>query len=510
LNGVRGFRTGVAFACAVWLAALLICSCAQHQSVPGQQADPPALGDIIVSEDMSVTASDGITFSLRGATLNIPANSLGYDAAVRLALCRSTALPEDVPLPEDEKTFAVVYAYTDVQVRGRWPLDYHLISDFGDAGPADPGLRVYRLNVAAGTYDQVTTATVTETSVTLQIEPGYTLITVPQGTPRANGLVGSVVTPEILFPSTVTPGVDNAFCIRSDGTDLERLTNSLAPGFVDRPYLSRDARRIAIVRSNPDARTEVDRLFLTTPTDPIMHLQKIAEAPAGERMGDVCFEPAAASMLVAGAVAGSGVIGDGVFRVYVTSANRPELVYDDPADGAPRSVAVSPDGSMMAVTTSRYYPAQLPGSNYDAILIPVAGPFDDASIVRLTYQFHHPGGTGSPIGGTPDNGIPAGSVESVCYAPDGSAVYFAATVDGQARVYRAAPDASSVTAVEQLDGATAPAISPQGDMLIGQKDGQIVEYDMVNDRVRWVGPPANGFGFGLVSDRVSKVSWAGR
>jgi len=498
-----------AFACAA-LAASLVCSCAPHQNVPGQQPDPPALGDIIASEDVSVSASDGITFSLRGATLNIPANSLGYDAIVRLALCRSTALPEDVPLPAGEKAFAVVYAYTDVRVGGDWPLDFHLISDFGDAQPSDPGLRVYRLNVSAGAYDQVTAASVTETSVTLGIEPGYTLVTVPEGTPRAIGLVGSVITPEILFPSTVVPGVDNAFCIRSDGTDLQRLTNSLAPGFADRPYLSRDARRIAIVRSNPDAPAEVDRLFLTTPTDPIMHLQLIAEAPAGRRMGDVCFEPTAASMLVAGAVAGSGVIGDGVFRIYVTSASRPELVYDDPAEGPPHSVALSPDGLYMAVTTSRYYQGQLQDSNYDAILIPVAGPFDDASIVRLTYQFHHPGGSGSPIGGRPDNGIPAGTVDSVCYAPDGSAVYFGATVDGQHSLYRAAPDGSSVTRVEQLDEATAPAVSPQGDILIGQKDGQLVEYDMVNNRVRYLGPPANGFGFGLVSDRVSKISWAGR
>jgi hypothetical protein len=500
-RGTIAFRRTARIAFA--LAAAATAGCVPHQQRGDTSVSPPKPADIIAENDVSVAAIQGLIFTVWGATLNVQPNSLEYDAMVRFALCRPSALPAQPPLPAGTKPLAVFYTMTDVRLSGAWPLDFQIESDFQDPSPDDPGFAVYQLDTGAGSYIRVADAVATPTAIRFGIVPGYFVVTVPEATPTSVGLVGSSPGAEIVFPSTVTADVDNALAMSAAGTDIDRLTNALSHGFVDRPYVSGDGRRLAIVRHCLDpSRGIADRLYTTTPSDPVMHLRKIADAQAGVPIGDVSFEPAGSSVLVAGALAGGVTQGSGVFRVPIAGGSPPELVYSDPGPTPPQSVACSTDGRM-AVATSRFFSNAAPSGCFDVLIAPTSGAPGTGQLVRLTQGLHTPAGGGDPT-------APLATVESLSFAPSGAAVYFGASVNGEYRVYRAAPDASALVELENLRGCRLPAIAPAGGSLVCVRNGQLALVSPIDGTPAFLGPPANGYGASLVSSRATKVSWLGQ
>lgn len=492
----NGSRT--TFAAGLALACVLAASCVPHSDVrPPVSGPDPA--DIIAEQEVSVAAQDGVVFSVRGAELTVPAGSLEFDALVRMALAEPAGLPPNVALPDGRKVLAIVWIYTDVRVAGRWPLEFQILSDFQDPDPYDPDMQVHCLNAKTGALEPIQGATISRTYVSADVLPGYTVVTVPIATPQAIGLTGSQAVGHIAFPSTVMSQVDSAFGMRPTGTDLQRLTNSLAPGFRDRPYLSANGYRVAIVRESLSGAVP-DRIFGTTPSNPLEHLTQVATAEAGTKIGDLCFRPDGDSVVVAGHLSGGGTYGGGVFRVPLVGAAKPELIYRDPGPGLPQSVAISPDGAWLAVTTARFFPGAPGSANYDVIVLPTAGPLEptDAEVIRLTAALH--AGAAEP----------AAEVEAVSISPDGGTVHFGAYVEGQWRVYAATIDGSAVWEMEALRGYRWPALSPDASQMIVGRNDRLYLYAIVTGQMEPLGPPANGYGAGLLSRGTTKISWRGR
>ncbi len=476
---------------AAFVAALS--GCVSHSQPSGTDVDPPGVSDIIAERESSVSAVSGLAFALRCATLTVPQGSLEYDAVLRFALCKPSALPDDVPLPAGQRALLAVYSMVDVRVSGTWPLHLQLLCDFEDPDPYDPGFSVYRLDPDAGTYVAEAAAETTATSAAFGIRPGYYLVTVRSDAPYSADLVGSSPRTEIAFPSAVTASIDNAFGLLAEGTGLVRLTNALAPGYRDRPYVSRDGTRVALVR---DGGTGPSRLFATTPSSPQGNLAQVAASQAGWPMGDVSFLPTSVDALVPGLLDLPGAVGPGVFLVHLVGGAAPEQVYRETLVGrAPGSVACSPDGSYSALTTARYFPASTAPGDYDVALIDLSAPSDQEP-VRITAGLH----TGAE---------PALTVESLCWAPDGW-IWFGATAEGESRIYRCATDGSGLGEIEALRGCRWPAVSPTGGQLVCEQAGSLLLYNVGDGSSQALGPPANGYGASLIAADTTKVSWLGR
>lgn len=443
--------------------------------------------------------------------MNIPPNNLEYDAYVRVALCYPSALPSNIALPAGERALVVVYAITDVRVSGPWPVHFQILTDFGDAAPQDPSFRVYRLDPRGAAYVPLAGASVGPTSAQFGLQPGYTVITVPEASPRAVGLCDSALTADLVFPSAVLAGVDNAFGLRSDGTGLQRITNALSPGYTDRVYVSRAGTQIAIVRAPlGGAAPEPIRIYVTVPSNPQVHLRQVATAQVGGTIGDVAFEPIASSLLVAGRFAGTSGAETGLYRVRLHASDAPELLHSDPGPTPPISVSPSPDGTRAALTTSRYFRDYVREGNYDVVLVPTDGADPGAEPLRLTAQLHEPPPPDDGAGADQAPGEPLARVNSVSYAPDGTVVYFGAESGDMRRVMWAAADGSGVGELEALRGGRWPAVSPDGASVICERGGALVRYDFGSGQVSYVGPPANGYGAALVSANATKISWRGR
>jgi hypothetical protein len=479
------------------LAALAAClaagaGCVTHTTPGGTDVDPPTQADILAERETSVAAVPGLAFTLRYATLTIPRGSLEFDAMLHFALCRPTALPDDVPIPAGERALLAVYAMTDVRVDGTWPLHLQLISDFQDATPFDPGFHAYKLDPDAKTYVPITGAVVTPTSVSLGMLPGYVLVTVAATAPYATDLLGSTTRTEVAFPSLMATGVENAFGLLGDGTDFVRLSNSLAAGHRDRPYVARDGTRVAIVR---DGGSGPARLFATTPSSPQGNLTLVAQSKPGWPMGDVSFSTTSVTALVPGLLDVTGAKDPGVFVVQLVGGDEPQQVYQEPVQAAPLSVACSPDGTHAAIATSRYFPYSALAGTYDVAIIDLAAGLEQEP-VRLTATLH-PGAE------------PSLTVGAVSWSPDGW-ITFGATVGGEPRIYRVAADGSQLVEIEALRGCRYPASSADGTALLCEQSGSLVRYALADGTTQLVGPPANGYGSALVADRTTKVSWLGR
>lgn len=466
--------------------------CVSHTTPGGTDVDPPTQADILAERETSVAAVPGLAFALRYATLTIPRGSLEFDAMLHFALCRPTALPEDVAIPAGERALLAVYAMTDVRVDGTWPLRLQLITDFQDPTPFEPGFGAYRLDPDAKTYVPVADAEITATSVAFGMLPGYVLITVDATAPYATDLIGSTTRTEVAFPSLMATGVENAFGLLGDGTDLVRLTNALATGYRDRPYVSRDGTRVAIVR---DGGAGPARLFATTPSSPQGDLTRIAQAKTGWPMGDVSFSTTSVTALVPGLLDTPDAKDPGVFRVQLVGGDDPVQVYQEPVQRAPVSVACSPGGTHAAIATSRYFPYSGLAGCYDIAIIDLAAGLEQEP-VRLTASLH-PGAE------------PALTVGAVSWSPDGW-ITFGATVGEEARVYRVTADGSQLTEVEALRGCRYPASAADGTALLCEQSGSLIRYALADGASQLVGPPANGYGSALVADRATKVSWLGR
>jgi hypothetical protein len=520
---VPAFAASAALACV--LGAGLLSSCVPHGEVtPSVEGPDPT--DIIEEQEVSVAAQDGVVFSIRSAQVTVPPGSLEFDAFVHAALVKESALPDDVSIPENRKALAVFWFNTEVRVAGRWPVEFQIMSDFQDPDPYDPDFRIHRLNPETSGFEDVTDATITRTYVAFRALPGYFVVSVPLATPQAIGLAGSQAVGHIAFPSTVMDDVDSAFGIRATGTDFERFTNALAAGFRDRPYVSGNGNRLAIVRESLDG-SVADRLYGTTPSNPLGHLTLAATAQQGTRLGDVCFHPSGDSVVVAGQLVGAGTFGGGVFLADLVGDDEPTLLYRDPGPGLPVSVAISPDGGRLAIATARFFPEEPAGVNFDVIVVPVGAPLDpsDEQVVRLTTDLHTPdppgddppqdpaaqqdGGDGD---GEEESGPtePLAVVEAVGFSHDGATVYFGAYREGAWRVYAAAADGSSLTELEVLRGYRWPAAGPDGTEIAVGRNDRMYLHRLGTDDIDPVGPPANGFGAGLVSRGTTKISWRGR
>lgn len=480
------------------LPSLAVGGCVPHRSVtPGDDGPDPA--EVIESREVSVSAQDGVVFAVRGAELTVPAGSLEYDAIVEMSLAEPSAVPDGVALPDGRRALVVVWIYTDVRVAGRWPFEFQIFSDFEDPDPYDPDLQIHTLDPRTNTLQLVEDAVITRTYIGARVLPGYLVVTVPMATPQAIGLTGAQTVGHIVFPSTVMSGVDNAFGIRSTGTDLQRYTNSIAPAFRDRPYISANGYRLAIVRECLDGSVP-DRIYATTPSSPLEHLTRIATGEAGTTIGDLCFRPDGDSVVAAGLLVGSGSYGGGVFMLPVVGDTKPRLLYRDPGPGLPRSVAISPDGASLALTTARFFPSASAASNYDVIVVSYDGPVDRAEgdLTRVTAPLHAV------------SGAPGARVEAVSFSPDGSTVYFGAYVADQWRIYGAAIDGSSLWEVEGLRGYRWAAVSPDATQMVVGRNDRLYTYTAGTGQILPLGPPANGFGYGLLSRGTTKISWRGR
>lgn len=479
------FPLPTAFALALGLAFLAGMGCVPHTTSNWTDVPAPDAGDIIAERESAVSAVLGLAFDLDCASVTIPGTSLEYDAVCYVALVKPRTLPLGAAVPAGERALVALYARTDVRVGDSWPVTLDLVSDFGDPAPFDPGFRVHRLNTDEARFVAFDGATATNTSVSFGLRPGYWLVTVRDSTPYATDLLGSSETAEVAFPSQVASEASNAFCLQADGTDLVRLTNSLATGYRDRPYVSRDGLRVVLVRDGGGA---PDRLYATTPSNPQRRLVKVAEARDGWPIGDVSFLATSIEPLVAGFLDLAGVDSPGVFYVPIAGVEPARQVYADPGAVAPRSVCASPDATRAAVTTSRWASAGASG-NRDVAVIDLSQPADQEPL-RLTA------------------GLTA-EVDSVTWSPDGW-IYFGGSAGGEHRIWRVQPDGSSLSEIEALLGARGPAASPDGGFVMLAREGSLLRYALGDGSLAAVGPPANGYGHALVSDEITKVSWLGR
>ncbi len=185
-----------------------------------------------------------------------------------------------------------------------------------------------------------------------------------------------------------------------------------------------------------------------------------------------------------------------MYRVFLTGGYAPQLAWQTPDGADPVSVACSPDASLVALTTRRYFPGAALAGDFDVELAPT-DPSSQVEPVRLTAALHGDAG-------------PAASVRSLSYAPDGATVYFGAEVSGEFRVYAAATDGSGVAEIEALRGCRWPGVSEDGTTLVCERGGSLVSYALGAESAVLLGPPANGLGFSLVSPRCTKISWLGR